>query len=105
MKYKIKIAWEIDTWLVTFPDFPEGVADGETQEEALENAVEALEACILFRIEEDAHIPQGSVGLGEAFVSPRQEVQEKLKAYWDDQLPEDVAAQNIAEGAKYGEES
>jgi antitoxin HicB len=79
--YKININWEIDTWLVTFPDFPEGVADGETQEEALENAVEALEACILFRIEEDAEIPEGSANEGELFVSPRPIIQAKLRLY------------------------
>ena len=45
-------------FLLTFPDFPEAATDGESLEEALHNAVDALEEAIAGRINRDEPIPQ-----------------------------------------------
>jgi len=43
--------------LVTFPDFPETLTEGETEEEALFNAAEALTLTLEGRAEENMDIP------------------------------------------------
>ena len=44
-------------FLVTFPDFPEAATDGESVEEALHNAADALEEAIAGRINRGDPIP------------------------------------------------
>ena len=46
--------------LVTFPDFPEAATDGESIEESLHNAADALEEAIAGRINRGEPIPQPS---------------------------------------------
>ena len=45
------------TWLVTVPDFPEIVTDGETQENACRNAIRAIEEAISARISDGHDVP------------------------------------------------
>ena len=58
-----------DTWLVTFPDFKDAVTFGETREEALAHAVEALETVIISRLKHKLDIPAPSVARGRPLVS------------------------------------
>jgi antitoxin HicB len=57
------------TWLVTFPDFDDAVTFGETQEEALTHAVDALETVIASRIKHKLDIPRPSAARGRPLVS------------------------------------
>lgn len=50
-------------YLVTFPDLPEAITQGDTREEALEEAIDCLEEAIANRIEMKLDIPYG--GLAE----------------------------------------
>ena len=45
-------------FLVTFPDFPEAATDGETMEESLHNAADALEEAIAGRINRGDTVPR-----------------------------------------------
>lgn len=47
-------------YLVTFPDLPEAITQGETKEEAIEDAIDCLEEAIANRIEMKIDIPYGS---------------------------------------------
>jgi len=54
---------ELDTnnsWLVTFPDIPEAVSVGDDEEEALINALDALESAIEIYFDEKREVPQPS---------------------------------------------
>jgi antitoxin HicB len=58
-----------DTWLVTFPDFDDAVTFGETREEALGHAVDALETVIISRMKHKLDIPAASEVRGRPLVS------------------------------------
>ena len=60
---------ENQTWLVTFPDFDDAVTFGETPQEALDHAVDALETVIIFRMRHKLDIPTPSSARGKALVS------------------------------------
>lgn len=47
-------------YLVTFPDLPEAITQGDTKEEAIEQAIDCLEEAIANRIELKLDIPAGS---------------------------------------------
>lgn len=47
-------------YLVTFPDLPEAITQGDTKEEATEQAIDCLEEAIANRIELKLDIPAGS---------------------------------------------
>jgi predicted RNase H-like HicB family nuclease len=57
------------TWLVTFPDFDDAVTFGETREEALDHAVDALETVIVSRMQHKLGIPAPSSARGKALVT------------------------------------
>ena len=58
MRYPVKLTRDTnDTFLVTFPDFPEAHTFGETRDEALARAVDALETAIQGRISDREEIP------------------------------------------------
>src|SRR5262245_27298507 len=57
------------TWLVTFPDFDDAVTFGETQDEVLAHAVDALETVIASRIKNKLDIPEPSPARGRHRVS------------------------------------
>ena len=53
-----------NTWLVTFPDFDDAVTFGDSPEEALVHAVDALKAVIVFRMKHKLDIPTPSAVAG-----------------------------------------
>ncbi len=55
--------------LVTFPDFDDAVTCGDTREEALSHAVDALETVILSRMKNKRDIPTPSAARGKPLVS------------------------------------
>jgi antitoxin HicB len=57
------------TWLVTFPDFEDAVTFGDTPEEALAHAVDALETVIISRMKHKMDIPTPSPARGRPRVS------------------------------------
>lgn len=60
-RYPVTLAHDDDdTFLVTFPDFPEAQTFGETKEEALEHAVDALATVIDAYISDRRDIPAPS---------------------------------------------
>jgi antitoxin HicB len=58
-----------DTWLVTFPDFEDAVTFGDTHEEALAHAVDALETVIVSRMKHKSDIPAPSAARGRPLVT------------------------------------
>ncbi|HYI63932.1 MAG TPA: type II toxin-antitoxin system HicB family antitoxin [Allosphingosinicella sp.] len=59
-----------DTILVTFPDVPGAITFGETEAEALEQAVDALETILNFCIADRREIPLPSPADGRPTVAP-----------------------------------
>ncbi len=57
------------TRLVTFPDFADAVTFGETKEDALAHAVDALQTVIIFRMKHKLDIPKPSAARGRHLVS------------------------------------
>lgn len=55
-----------DTFLVTFPDVPGAISCGDTEAEALENAVDALETYFAGLIGDRQDIPEPTAGDGPA---------------------------------------
>ena len=58
-----------DTWLVTFPDFDDAVTFGETPDEALAHAVDALETVIISRMKHKLDVPTPSPAHGRPIVA------------------------------------
>jgi antitoxin HicB len=58
-----------DTWLVTFPDFDDAVTFGETPDQALVHAVDALETVIVSRMKHKLDIPTPSPARGRPLVA------------------------------------
>ena len=59
-----------DTWLVTFPDVPGAITYGSDEEEALANAVDALESIFSALIVDRRDIPRPSPSRGRKTVAP-----------------------------------
>ena len=58
-------------FVVTFPDVPEAITQGETADECLSEAQGALEAALEYRVREGLDIPEPSVpAVGQPLVSP-----------------------------------
>lgn len=57
-------------FVVTFPDVPEAITQGEDEDEALLYAVEALESALLFYINDRAPLPVPSEAEGRPTVRP-----------------------------------
>ena len=60
MRRLIEVEVEIEPLTVTFPDLPGCIICGETQEDALKNAKEALELYMYYLEEDNETIPQPS---------------------------------------------
>jgi antitoxin HicB len=58
-----------NTWLVTFPDFDDAVTFGDTPDEALAQAVDALETVIIFRMRHKLDIPTPGPARGRPLVT------------------------------------
>lgn len=57
-------------FVVTFPDVPEAITQGEDQDEALLYAVEALESALSFYVDDRAPLPVPSAADGRPTVRP-----------------------------------
>lgn len=61
MKFPVELtADESGGFVVTFPDIPEAITQGESREEALAMALEALEIALEFYIEDKRSVPDPS---------------------------------------------
>jgi antitoxin HicB len=67
-------------YTVTFPDVPEAITEGDTLEEALRHASEALEAALSFYLDANREIPK-PVAKGAHMVGPPALSQAKLFLY------------------------
>jgi antitoxin HicB len=56
-------------FVVTFPDFPEAIAQGETEQEALEQAADSLEEAVANRIVMSLDLPRPSAAPGSYAVA------------------------------------
>ena len=69
MRYPFKITPDGVFFMVTFPDIPEAITQGETMEQALEVAQDALETALEFYFEDLRAVPEPSpVKRGRHFV-------------------------------------
>lgn len=57
-------------FVVTFPDVPEAITQGENEDEALLYAVEALESALSFYVDDRAPLPRPSAANGRPTVRP-----------------------------------
>lgn len=67
MRYPVKFEHDETGWAVFFPDIPEAMTGGETREEALELAQDALVTAFDFYFDDRREIPAPSAD-GEEFV-------------------------------------
>jgi predicted RNase H-like HicB family nuclease len=70
-------------FVVTFPDVPEAITQGDTLEEAITQSVPALEAALSFYTEAGRPLPVPSAAQGRRLVQPGAEEREWLEAYGD----------------------
>jgi antitoxin HicB len=69
MRYPIKLTVDGPYFLVTFPDFPEAITHGESEEDALRHALDALETVFWHSFDSRDFIPEPStVKRGQRFV-------------------------------------
>jgi antitoxin HicB len=69
MRYPIKIERDGEFFLVTFPDIPEAITQGASEDEAMRAAGDALETALDFYFEQDRVVPAPSrLKRGQAFV-------------------------------------
>lgn len=59
--YPVILTQDGDTILVTFPDVPEAITFGDNEEEALVQAVDALETALSFYVDARKPLPEPSV--------------------------------------------
>lgn len=57
MRYPVNLTPDTDGYVVTFPDIPEALTQGDTREEALEMALDALVTSFDFYFEDNRRIP------------------------------------------------
>jgi antitoxin HicB len=60
MRFPFKVRPDEEFFMVTFPDIPEAITQGETMEQALEVAQEALETALEFYFEDSRAVPEPS---------------------------------------------
>ncbi len=60
MRYPVNLRKDGRFFLVTFPDIPEAITQGETREEALQAAQDALETALDFYFDEQRTVPSPS---------------------------------------------
>ena len=68
-------------FLVSFPDIPEALTQGESEDEALLYAVEALESALLLYVNDRAPLPRPSEACGRPTVRPSALESAKLGVY------------------------
>ena len=83
--YEAKLDWsdESDEYIVTFPDVPEAITVGATEDEALEMAADALEVALAGRMKDGDRIPATSShrGKGDHIVTLSPQFAAKLAVY------------------------
>ena len=60
MRFPIIVTKDEGSFVVTFPDIPEAITQGDTEEEALQMAQEALETALEFYFEDKRPVPEPS---------------------------------------------
>ncbi|EDW1733139.1 type II toxin-antitoxin system HicB family antitoxin [Salmonella enterica subsp. enterica] len=58
MRYPVILMPDSGGYVVSFPDIPEALTQGDTREEALKNALDALVTAFEFYFEDGEHIPE-----------------------------------------------
>ena len=81
-------AWPVDlepqadgTVLVSFPDIPEALTEGETEEEALAEAQDCLAAALEGYVEARRPLPHPSPACGRSLVAPPPTLAAELALY------------------------
>ncbi len=69
------------TYQVSFPDVPEAHTFGDSRDEALEHAIEALEVALSFYIDEGKELPKSSTKRGRSIIRPSLIAEMKLGIY------------------------
>ena len=79
MRYPVEIESDDDFFLVSFPDIPEAITEGESLEEALRVAGDALEAALEFYFDDRRVVPGPSrLKRGQHYVELRASVSAKV---------------------------
>jgi antitoxin HicB len=76
------ISAEEGGFVVTFPDVPEAVTQGDDKDEALQQASEALETALGFYIGDRRQLPLPSIAAGRPTVTPDAIVIARMIANW-----------------------
>jgi antitoxin HicB len=79
--YPVLLTPDNGSLLVTFPDIPEAITFGMNEEEALKQAVDALETALSFYVDDRRDLPTPSVIEGLATVRPSALESVKLGLY------------------------
>lgn len=79
--YPVELVADGDTVLVTFPDLPEAITFGADTDDALAQAVDALETALSFYIENRSPLPLPSAPEGRPSVRPSPLEGAKLAVY------------------------
>lgn len=61
MDYPVVIERDGETWMASFPDIPEALTNGDSREEALQEAKDALLTAFEFYVEDNRPVPMPSV--------------------------------------------
>ncbi|MDR3431060.1 MAG: type II toxin-antitoxin system HicB family antitoxin [Rouxiella aceris] len=65
MRYPVKLDYENGVFVVSFPDIPEALTQGESREEALQMALDALVTSFEFYFEDSEKVPAPSAITGD----------------------------------------
>ena len=77
MRYPANLTPEENGYSVSFPDIPEALTCGDTEEEALRHAVDALESALDFYFDQGRPVPAPSAP------APGQRLVELPEAVWE----------------------
>lgn len=83
MKYRYPVTLTRDAeggFTVTFPDFPEGISQGETEEEALAEARDCLDEVLASRVNSQEPVPHPS-RISKLSVEPTAQIAAKVALY------------------------
>ena len=69
LAYPVRLERHPDTVIVTFPDIPEALTEGATEDEALAEAKDCLVAALGGYVQDGRPIPAPSQGVGTAYVA------------------------------------
>lgn len=81
-KYPVTLTKDDSNFLITFKDIPEAITFGKNKEEALENAIDALETGLSFYVDARKPLPKPSKAKrGQKIISPSALESAKLGVY------------------------